>query len=40
MDRRAKRRVGIVLAFAVGIVTLYVMSGELRGWLVHTIHGR
>jgi hypothetical protein len=40
MDRRAKRKLVLVLAFAMGIAALYVMSGALRGWLVHTIHGR
>ena len=40
MDRRTTRRVVTLLAFLVGVAVLYVTSGALRGWLVHTVHGR
>jgi hypothetical protein len=40
MDRRTRTRVGIAVAFLAAFVALYAGSGAVRGWLVHTIHGR
>lgn len=40
MRRRTRGRWLIVLGFLVAALGVYALSGEVRGWLVYTIHGR
>ena len=40
MNRRRTRWIVLVVALAVGAGAVYAASGSVRGWLVHTLHGR
>lgn len=37
---KRKRWLAMALALAGGVAVVYLASGVLRAWLVHTIHGR
>jgi hypothetical protein len=38
--RIGRRWLAVALVLAGGVVVVYLASGALRAWIVHTIHGR